>query len=383
MEVFNTLRPSIEPRATGHIIEQIEMVQQILDNGYGYEANGSVYFDTLAYAKDHPYGELSGRIIEDLLAESRDLKKQTDKKHPSDFAIWMKADKSHIMKWESPWSLGFPGWHLECSAMSTKYLGENFDIHGGGNDLKFPHHENEIAQNKASCGCTPARYWVHTNMLLMNGKKMSKSDGNTITPDQLFTGESDHVTKGYSPMVVKFFMLQCHYNSTLDLTDGGLLAAEKGYQRIMEGYKTLTGLETTAETGSDDDRLNGLLDAVITEMSDDFNTPKALGKLFEIVPEINKYQDGILDIRNVGSDTLKRMQTVMHDFLFDIFGLKNDAESGSMDKMDGLMSLVVDLRAQARDQKDWPTSDLIRDQLADLNIVIKDGKDGTTWTIKN
>ncbi len=383
MDIFNTLRPSIEPRATGHIIEQIEMVQQILDNGYGYEANGSVYFDTLAYAKDHPYGELSGRIIEDLLAESRDLKKQTDKKHPSDFAIWMKADESHIMKWESPWSLGFPGWHLECSAMSTKYLGENFDIHGGGNDLKFPHHENEIAQNKASCGCTPARYWVHTNMLLMNGKKMSKSDGNTITPDQLFTGESEHVSKGYSPMVVKFFMLQCHYNSTLDLTDGGLQAAEKGYQRIMEAYKTLTGLEATSESGSDDAKLNAMLDAVITEMSDDFNTPKALGKLFEIVPEINKYQDGILDLRNVGSETLTRVKSVMHDFLFEIFGLRNDAESGSMDKMDGLMSLVVDLRAQAREQKDWPTSDLIRDQLADLNIVIKDGKDGTTWTIKN
>jgi len=383
MDIFNTLRPSIEPRATGHIIEQIEMVQQIIDNGFGYEANGSVYFDTLAYAKIHPYGELSGRVIDELLAESRDLKNQTDKKHPSDFAIWMKANDSHIMKWESPWSLGFPGWHLECSAMSTKYLGENFDIHGGGNDLKFPHHENEIAQNKASCGCTPARYWVHTNMLLMNGKKMSKSDGNTITPGQLFTGESKHVSKGYSPMVVKFFMLQCHYNSTLDLTDGGLLAAEKGYQRIMEGYKTLTGLETSSDSGSDDDKLNTLLDAVITEMSDDFNTPKALGKLFEIVPEINKYKDGINDIRNVGSETLTRMKTVMHNFLFEIFGLKNDAESGSMDKMDGLMSLVVDLRAQARDQKDWPTSDLIRDQLANLNIVIKDGKEGTSWTIKN
>jgi len=217
----------------------------------------------------------------------------------------------------------------------------------------------------------------------MNGKKMSKSDGNTITPGQLFTGESKHVSKGYSPMVVKFFMLQCHYNSTLDLTDGGLLAAEKGYQRIMEGYKTLTGLETSSDSGSDDDKLNTLLDAVITEMSDDFNTPKALGKLFEIVPEINKYQDGIIDIRNVGSETLTRMKTVMHNFLFEIFGLKNDAESGSMDKMDGLMSLVVDLRAQARDQKDWPTSDLIRDQLANLNIVIKDGKEGTSWTIKN
>ncbi len=383
MQIFNTKRPSIEPRATGHIIEQIEMVQQIIDNGFGYEANGSVYFDTLAYAKEHPYGELSGRVIDELKAESRDLKKQGDKKHPSDFAIWMKADDSHIMKWESPWSLGFPGWHLECSAMSTKYLGETFDIHGGGNDLKFPHHENEIAQNKASCGCTPARYWVHTNMLLMNGKKMSKSDGNTITPQQLFSGESEHITKGYSPMVVKFFMLQCHYNSTLDLTDGGLQAAEKGYYKLMDAYRALTQLTSTSESGSDDEKLNGMLDTVVTEMSDDFNTPKALAKLFELVTEVNKYKENISDIRNVGSDTLDKMKKIFFDFLFDIFGLTEPGQEGNSDKLDGLMSLVIDLRAQARDQKDWPTSDLIRDQLAELNIVIKDGKDGTNWTVKN
>ena len=383
MQIFNTKRPSIEPRATGHIIEQIEMVQQIIDNGYGYEANGSVYFDTLAYAKEHPYGELSGRVIDELKAESRDLKKQGDKKHPSDFAIWMKADDRHIMKWESPWSLGFPGWHLECSAMSTKYLGETFDIHGGGNDLKFPHHENEIAQNKASCGCTPARYWVHTNMLLMNGKKMSKSDGNTITPPQLFTGESDHISKGYSPMVVKFFMLQCHYNSTLDLTDGGLQAAEKGYYKLMDAYKALTQLTSTSDSGSDDDKLNEMLDSVVTEMSDDFNTPKALAKLFELVTEVNKYKENITDIRNVSSTALDKMKTIFHDFLFDIFGLTEPGQEGNSDKLDGLMSLVIDLRAQARDQKDWPTSDLIRDQLAELDIVIKDGKDGTNWTVKN
>ena len=250
MEVFNTLKPGIEPRATGHIIEQIEMVQKIIDNGYAYEKNGSVYFDTLKFAEEKGvYGELSGRVIDDLMSETRDdLKNQGEKNHPSDFAIWMKASQEHIMKWNSPWSEGFPGWHLECSAMSTKYLGERFDIHGGGNDLKFPHHENEIAQNVGSCGCAPANYWLHTNMLLMNGKKMSKSDGNTISPGELFSGESEHITQPFSPMVVKFFMLQSHYRSTMDLTNDALLAAEKGYKRLMEGYNNLKGLQATVLT---------------------------------------------------------------------------------------------------------------------------------------
>jgi cysteinyl-tRNA synthetase len=242
MHIFNTLPPSIEPRATGHILEQIEMVQKILDNGYAYLENGSVYFDTLKFAQEQDvYGKLSGRVLDDLIAESRDnLKNQGEKRHPADFAIWIKADASHIMRWNSPWSVGFPGWHLECSAMSTKYLGETFDIHGGGNDLKFPHHENEIAQNYGACNCQPAQYWLHANMLLMNGRKMSKSDGNTITPFQLFTGESEHASKGYSPMVVRFFMLQSHYRSTLDLTDTALQAAEKGYKRLMEAWNILS-----------------------------------------------------------------------------------------------------------------------------------------------
>ena len=263
MGIFNTLSPSIEPRATGHIPEQIEMVEQILANGFGYEANGSVYFDTLAFAeKTGEYGKLSGRIIDELMAESRTLKNQDEKRHPSDFAIWMKASPEHIMKWNSPWSVGFPGWHLECSAMSTKYLGQQFDIHGGGNDLKFPHHENEIAQNVGSCGCQPARYWLHTNMLLLNGKKMSKSDGNTISPTELFTGDSSHITKAYSPMAVKFFMLQCHYRSTLDLTDDALQAAEKGYRRLMDALKKLKKLESTSTSGSLDTEINALLDGV-------------------------------------------------------------------------------------------------------------------------
>ncbi len=387
MDVFNTLKPSIEPRATGHIIEQIEMVQSIIDNGYGYVQNGSVYFDTIKFANETgEYGKLSGRIIEDLLTETRDnLKNQSDKRNPSDFAIWMKAAVDHLMKWESPWSIGFPGWHLECSAMSTKYLGKQFDIHGGGNDLKFPHHENEVAQNIGSCGCQPANYWLHTNMLLMNGKKMSKSDGNTISPDELFTGDSPHVTKGYSPMVVKFFMLQSHYRSTLDLTDDGLLAAEKGYKRLMEGYKHLKKLETKGL--SDEPEINqnilDLINAAYADMDDDFNTPRALSQLFALVPMINSFVDGKIEINNVSKTTLLALKEAFDDFLNNILALKNDLENGSGAPMvDGLMELIIDIRQSARENKDWTTSDTIRDKMNELNIVLKDGADGTGWTLK-
>ncbi|MEM9931891.1 MAG: DALR domain-containing protein, partial [Bacteroidota bacterium] len=290
MDIFNTLPPSIEPTATGHIPEQIAMVQSILDNGYAYEANGSVYFDTTKFAAEKGiYGELSGRVIDELKVETRDLKNQSDKRHPADFAIWMKAAPEHLMRWESPWSVGFPGWHLECSAMSTKYLGKTFDIHGGGNDLKFPHHENEIAQNVGSCNCNGARYWLHTNMLLMNGRKMSKSDGNTITPQQLFTGESPHISQAYSPMVLRFFMLQSHYRSTLDLTDDALKAAEGGYKRLMGAYETLQGLSHpgNGSVGKLDYALNGVMDGIRKEMNDDFNTPKALARLFDLCSRIN------------------------------------------------------------------------------------------------
>ncbi|MEO0875207.1 MAG: cysteine--tRNA ligase [Bacteroidota bacterium] len=320
MRIFNTLSPSIEPRATGHIPEQIEMVQAILDNGYAYESNGSVYFDTLKFAEEKGvYGNLSGRKIEELMAESRDnLKNQSEKRHPADFAIWMKAAPEHLMRWNSPWSVGFPGWHLECSAMSTKYLGERFDIHGGGNDLKFPHHENEVAQNMGSCNCAGARYWLHTNMLLMNGKKMSKSDGNTITPDQLFTGDSEHISKGYSPMVIRFFMLQSHYRSTLDLTDEALLAAEKGYKRLMEGYKALG--ELSGASGSADSALDKeiieLIDGAYAEMNDDFNTPKALARLFELVSKINSLKGGQLSLAEVSDVTLQRLKETFRQQLF-------------------------------------------------------------------
>ncbi|HHS95291.1 MAG TPA: cysteine--tRNA ligase [Phaeodactylibacter sp.] len=384
MRIFNNKAPNIEPRASGHIIEQIEMVEQILKNGYAYEINGSVYFDTIKFAKQTGvYGKLSGRVIDELLQETRDLKNQDEKKHPADFAIWMKAAPEHIMRWNSPWGEGFPGWHLECSAMSTKYLGKTFDIHGGGNDLKFPHHENEVAQNHGSCGCAPANYWIHTNMLLMNGKKMSKSDGNTITPQQLFTGDSEHISKAYSPMILRFFMLQSHYRSTLDITDQALHAAEKGYRRLMDANKTLSTLQHPG--GGDDKELgkeiNQLIDAAHEQMSDDFNTPMALARLFELVTKINALKEGHLSMSDMTEDTFKRMQTTFQDFIYDIMGLKDETDDCADNGItEGLMKLILDIRQSARTNKDWTTSDKIRDALKELNIVVKDGKDGTTWT---
>lgn len=385
MKTFNTLPPSIEPRATGHIIEQIEMVQQIIDNGLAYEANGSVYFDTIKFAEEQKvYGQLSGRKIEDLLVETRDdLKNQSEKKHPSDFAIWMKASDDHILRWNSPWSVGFPGWHLECSAMSTKYLGKTFDIHGGGNDLKFPHHENEVAQNHGACGCQPANYWIHTNMLEMNGRKMSKSDGNTITPAQLFSGDSPHITKAYSPMVVKFFMLQAHYGSTLDITDKGLQDAEKGYRRLMEANGLLQKMEAANGSASPlDTEINELMDKAFQQMSDDFNTPMAMARLFELVSKINGLAAGHLSKNDITNETLERLKDTFSSFIYDIFGLLDEeiGSGGSNGVSDGLMQLIIELRQNARTNKDWDTSDKIRDALKELEIQVKDGKDGTTWS---
>ncbi len=385
MDIFNTLRPSIEPRATQHIIEQIEMVQDILDNGYAYVENGSVYFDTTKFAEETgKYGKLSGRVIEDLLAESRDnLKNQSEKKHPSDFAIWMKAAPEHLMKWNSPWSEGFPGWHLECSAMSTKYLGKTFDIHGGGNDLKFPHHENEIAQNEGACGCSPCNYWLHTNMLLMNGKKMSKSDGNTISPEELFSGDSPHVSKGYSPMVIRFFMLMAHYRSTVDISDEALQAAEKGYKKLMEAGRSLKQLEAhSAEAGKIDEQINSISQSAFDDMCDDFNTPKALSRMFELVNIINSLKGGQLDSKELSSRGLETLKQTYSSFIYDIFGLKNDLVDNDQSKyLDGLMNLVIDIRQSSREKKDWDTSDKIRDVLKELKIQLKDGQSGTDWTI--
>lgn len=386
MRILNTLPPSIEPRATGHVPEQIEMVEDILRNGFAYEANGSVYFDTLKFIQEKGiYGNLSGRKVDELIAESREnLKKQDEKRHPADFAIWMKASPEHIMRWRSPWSEGFPGWHLECSAMSTKYLGKDFDIHGGGNDLKFPHHENEIAQNVGACEHTGARYWLHANMLLLNGKKMSKSDGNTISPYQLFSGDSPHVSKGYSPMVVRFFMLQTHYRSTLDLTDEALQAAEKGYRRLLEANQVLQGLAhpETGQPGALDAEIRGLMDLVGEEMCDDFNTPKALARLFELVSKINSLKDGHLSFDGLTAETLDALKGLFRDYIFDVMGLMDEMQGGgdTGNTLDGLMQLIIEMRQDARVRKDWGTSDKIRDTLKELNIALKDSKEGTSWS---
>ncbi|MCB9331413.1 MAG: cysteine--tRNA ligase [Lewinellaceae bacterium] len=389
MRIFNTLPPSIEPRATGHIPEQIQMVQDIMEHGYGYERNGSVYFNVRKFDRENPgaYGKLSGRVLDELLAESRDnLKSQDEKDDPADFAIWMKARQGDIMVWKSPWSVGFPGWHLECSAMSTKYLGPTFDIHGGGNDLKFPHHENEVAQNMGACGSAPANYWLHTNMLLLNSKKMSKSDGNFITPQDLFSGDNNLMSKAYSPMVVKFFMLMAHYRSTLDLTDDGLMAAEKGYRKLMETNKLLQQLQPDAQdfdgSESDTDRaILALIDEAYAGMDDDFNTAIALASLNELGSYVHKLVNKQIDASEMAPWVIERLKTVFTVFITDIFGLHDEAGSNNADgTVDGLMDLILDIRKAAREQKDWPTSDKIRDGLAAVGIAVKDGKEGSSWT---
>jgi cysteinyl-tRNA synthetase len=387
MRILNTLPPSIEPRATGHIPEQIEMVQQILDHGLAYIRNGSVYFNVPKFAAENPgtYGSVSGRVLDDLYTETRELKSQEEKDHPADFAIWMKARPQDLMVWNSPWSVGFPGWHLECSAMSTKYLGKTFDIHGGGNDLKFPHHENEVAQNYGACNCTPARIWMHTNMLLLNNKKMSKSDGNTISPAELFSGTSQHTSKAYSPMVVRFFMLMAHYRSTLDIADEALLAAEKGYKKLMETNKVLQALPVDARafdgSESDTDRdILALIDDAYKGMDDDFNTAIAIASLNEIGAYAHKLANQQLEPAAVAPWVLEKMKATFNVFIFNILGLTDDADEAADDgTLDGLMNLILDIRGQARDQKDWATSDKIRDALANVGILVKDGKEGVSW----
>lgn len=378
-KIFNLRNPDIEPTATGHIVEQIEMVQKIIANGLAYEVNGSVYFDVKKYMETNDYGTLSGRKVEELLEQTRDsLEGASEKKYFADFVIWKNATKDKLMKWNNPWGQGVPGWHLECSVMSTKYLGERFDIHGGGMDLKFPHHECEIAQNVGATGVAPVKYWMHANMLTFNGAKMSKSLGNAFLPHELFSGDHPLLEQGYAPMVVKFFMLQSHYSSTLDFSNDALKAAEKGFDRLMKAYELLYKLKPSKEETKD---LNAQIEAIITqayaEMDDDFSTPKTIAQLFELVTVINKINDGSLKI---AADTLGFLQEKMMAFVEDILGLKLEKEENN-DAMNGVMDLIFEIRKNARDAKDWSTSDLIRDKLKDLDIEVKDGKDGTTWSI--
>lgn len=383
MRLFNNLPPSIEPTATGHIGEQIEVIERILENGYAYEIDGSVYFDTLKFAKENPvYGQLSGKKLDDLLTETRELKNQDEKRNAADFALWIKAKPQTLQTWRSPWGIGFPGWHLECSAMSTKYLGERFDIHGGGMDLQFPHHENEIAQNIGCCGTTPANYWLHTNMLTVNGVRMSKSKGNGILPLELFSGQNAVLSRGYSPMTVRFFMLQTHYSSTLDFSDEALQSAEKGYKRFMEAARALAKMEYSGNEAptEEDTTISNLLDAAFACMNDDFNTPMALAELFALVTKINMLQHKQLAGNSLRASTLARLKKEFAHFVFDIFGLQDEDETGDdAGALDGVMQLVLELRAAARSSKDFATSDKIRDALKTAGIQVKDGKEGTIW----
>ncbi|NND09766.1 MAG: cysteine--tRNA ligase [Flavobacteriaceae bacterium] len=377
LNAFNFLPPSIEPTATGHIIEQIEIIKTILDKGLAYEVNGSVYFDVLKYNETNDYGKLSGRNIEDLIHNTRSLDGQSDKKNPQDFALWKKAEPQHIMRWPSPWSDGFPGWHLECTAMSTKYLGEHFDIHGGGMDLKFPHHECEIAQAEAWNGQTPVNFWMHANMLIMNGKKMAKSTGNYILPNEIFSGDNPHITKAFLPSVARFFMLQANYRSILDFTNDGLLASEKGFFKLMNAIDSLKGLKTdTISSFNVKDWQQSCYDA----MNDDFNTPVLIANLFEAVKQINQIKEGKATIK---TDDLEMLASSMTVFTFDILGLVNPSESqNDSGKLEGAVELLIKMRDDARANKDFALSDKIRDELLEAGIQLKDGKDGTTYSTK-
>ena len=376
LDKFNFLPPSIEPTATGHIIEQIEIVKQIITNGFGYESNGSVYFDVVKYNENNNYGILSGRNIEDMLANTRDTDGQSDKRNSQDFALWKKAEPEHIMRWPSPWGIGFPGWHLECTAMSTKYLGEKFDLHGGGMDLKFPHHECEIAQNEACSGHSPVNYWMHANMLTLNGKKMSKSTGNNILPGEIFTGNSPFLSKGFSPNVARFFMLQAHYRSVLDFSDDAILAAEKGFNRLMEGIDLLPQLESSATSSLD---INSWKKSCYDAMNDDFNSPILIAQLFEGIRFINLLND---KRESISKDDLEVLKTTLTTFLFEVLGIKNEKESSNnSEKLNGVVEMLITMRNEARANKNWGLSDEIRDKLLLLGIQLKDGKEVTTFSV--
>jgi cysteinyl-tRNA synthetase len=374
MEQLNTLNPSIEPRASGHIIEQQELIKRLIEKGYAYETNGSVYFDLMKYNDKYNYGKLSGRILEELQTNSRVLDGQDEKHNPSDFALWKKATPEHIMRWPSPWSDGFPGWHLECSAMSTKYLGDEFDIHGGGMDLQFPHHECEIAQSTAALGKEPVKYWMHNNMITINGQKMARSLGNFITLDQLFSGDHPVLQQPYSPMTIRFFILQAHYRSTVDFSNEALQAAEKGLQKLMKAIETLNKLKSSDRSTTD---FNTLRIKCYEALDDDLNSPVLLAYLFEGVKTVNSIADGTETIDGPGLDSLKELFST---FVFEILGLKNENTGKGDEKLTGeLMKIIIDLRQAAKNNKDWSTSDKIRNDLKNAGISLKDLKDGVDW----
>lgn len=378
MRIFNTLSPSIEPTATGHISEQIEMVKEIIDNGYAYEMNGTVYFDVEKYNTDYPYGQLTNRKLEDLLEGTRELSGQDEKKGRLDFALWIKAKPETLMKWPSPWGWGFPGWHIECSAMSTKYLGETFDIHGGGMDLQATHHTNEIAQSQACNSTAPVKYWMHTNMLTVNGTRMSKSAGNGFLPRELFTGDHPLLEKGYSPMVVRFFMAQSHYRSTLDFSNEALQAAEKGFQKLMKAGETLTKLKAASESTVN---IEELKTKFYQAMDDDFNTPVLIAHLFDLVRIINSAKDGKEKLSQKDIEEVKRLY---QSFVFDVLGLQQETlESTENSGLTGeLIDMILNLRLEAKKNKDFATSDKIRDELTQKGVKIKDTKDGFEWEIE-
>ena len=375
MDQLNVLHPSIEPTASGHIIEQIELVKAILNNGYGYEADGSVYFDVEKYNKDFKYGKLSGRKIEELLENTRDLAGQDEKKNSFDFALWKKSDPKHIMHWPSPWSEGYPGWHLECSAMGKKYLGEKFDIHGGGMDLLFPHHESEIAQANASCGHDPVKYWMHNNMITISGQKMGKSLNNFITLDDFFTGNSELLTQAYSPMTIRFFILQAHYRSTLDFSDNALQAAEKGMHKLLNTIEIINKLMPSSSSSIDVIQFE---EKLYNAINDDFNTPIAIAHLFDLSKLINQVNDGK---ETLTDKDIKFVKNIYEVFVHELLGLQNEMGENNDQLVDQLMDTILVIRKNAKVNKDWATADQIRDELGKMNIKVKDTKDGAEWSI--
>lgn len=385
MEQFNTLKPSIEPTATGHIVEQIEMIKQIIDAGYAYVVNGSVYFDVNKYASSHDYGKLSGRVIDDLLETTRELEGQAEKRDTADFALWKNAAPEHIMRWQSPWGVGYPGWHIECSAMATKYLGAQFDIHGGGMDLLFPHHESEIAQSTICNHTAPVRYWMHNNMITIEGRKMGKSYNNVIKLTEMFSGNHPLLARAYHPMVIRFFILQTHYRSTLDFSNDALLAAEKGLKRLWDAYEKLQALKSENEAAADKEleaKILSLLNGFEEAINDDFGTARVLANMFELVPVVNSMHDKTIATTAIGSTTLSLLQKKMKDYVETIFGLKGINEADN-EKLNGVMELLIEIRKEAKNKKDFATSDKIRNELTKMGIVLKDEKGGgMSWGVE-